>query len=130
MPRHPNSARFHEILAELGALHDKKQMDYGRADDPFANINASQDWNIPPHVGALLRMNDKVRRLQSWVQNGKLENEGAEDSMRDIAVYSIIALVLLEKSLQAAATPKAPSHLEDPATQWIKSFPPVQERDH
>lgn len=41
MPRHPNSARFHEILEELGALHDKKQMDYGRADDPFANINAS-----------------------------------------------------------------------------------------
>lgn len=76
-------------------------------------------------------MNDKVRRLQSWVQNGKLENEGAEDSMRDIAVYSIIALVLLEKSLQAAAAAtKGPL---DPGpgdpTQWIKSFPPVQERD-
>lgn len=97
MPRHPKSARFHAILAELGELHDKKQADYGRGDDPFANINASMEWGIPPHVGALLRMNDKVRRLQAWVQNGKLENEGAEDSMRDIAVYAIIALVLHEE---------------------------------
>lgn len=101
MPRHPKSERFHEILKELGELHDKKQADYGRDNDPFANINASLDWAIPPHVGALLRMNDKVRRLQSWVVNGHLSNEGAEDSMRDIAVYAVIALVLLEESKYA-----------------------------
>lgn len=94
--RHPKSERFHQLLQELGDLHDKKQQDYGSSDDPFANITASQDWNIPPHVGALLRMNDKVRRLQSWVKNDYLANEGATDSMRDIAVYAIIALVELE----------------------------------
>lgn len=98
MPRHPKSERFHAILKELGDLHDKKQQDYGRSDDPFSNITASQDWGIPPHVGSLLRMNDKVRRLQSWVVNGKLANEGAQDSMRDIAVYAIIALVQLEEA--------------------------------
>lgn len=94
--RHPKSERLHQLLQELGDLHDKKQKDYGSSDDPFANITASQDWNIPPHVGALLRMNDKVRRLQSWVKNGYLANEGATDSMRDIAVYALIALVELE----------------------------------
>lgn len=94
--RNPKSERFHQILQELGELHDRKQRDYGRATDPFANIRASEDWGIKPHVGALLRMNDKVRRLQSWIINGNLANEGAEDSMRDIAVYAIIALVLLE----------------------------------
>lgn len=98
MPRHPKSERFHAILKELGDLHDKKQQDYGRSDDPFANITASLDWGIPPHVGSLLRMNDKVRRLQSWVKNGHLANEGAADSMRDIAVYAIIALVQLEEA--------------------------------
>lgn len=94
--RHPKSQRFHEILHELGDLHDKKQRDYGNNDDPFANVTASKDWGIEPHVGALLRMNDKVQRLKQWIQTGTLANEGAHDSMRDIAVYAIIALVLDE----------------------------------
>lgn len=136
MPRHPKSERFHAILAELGELHDKKQADYGRGDDPFANIRGSLDWGIPPHVGALLRMNDKVRRLQTWVANGTLANEGAEDSMRDIAVYAVIALVLLEDETtkenasenKGIADPGLAAAAGDP-TEWIKSFPPAKERE-
>jgi hypothetical protein len=97
MDRHPNSARFHEILTELGELHDRKQADYGSGSDPFANVRASRDWGIPPHVGALVRLNDKVKRLQSFARKGSLANESAEDSMRDIAVYAVIALVLYEQ---------------------------------
>lgn len=95
--RHPNSARFHEILQELGLLHDRKQSDYGRGDDPFANIRSSEEWGITPWVGAMMRLSDKVRRLQSLIRNGKLENESAEDSLRDIPVYAVIALVLFEQ---------------------------------
>jgi hypothetical protein len=96
--RHPNSARFHEILVELGSLHDRKQLDYGKGDDPFANVRASSEWGIAPWVGAMVRLNDKVKRLQSLAQNGGLHNESAEDSMRDIAVYAVIALVLYEQA--------------------------------
>ena len=95
--RHPNSARFHEILKELGDLHDLKQADYGRGDDPFANVRASAEWGMPAWVGAMVRLTDKVRRLQSLAQKGSLANEAAEDSFRDIAVYSCIALVLYEQ---------------------------------
>ena len=102
MQRHPNSARFHEILGELGALHDKKQRDYGRAGDPFANVRASEEWGIAPWVGAMVRLNDKVRRLQVAAQGGTLVNESVEDSMRDIAVYSVIALVLWEQEQMEA----------------------------
>lgn len=97
MDRHPNSARFHEILKELGELHDRKQSDYGRGSDPFANIRSSEEWGVSSWVGSLIRLNDKVRRLQSFAQKGVLNNESAEDSMRDIAVYSVIALVLYEQ---------------------------------
>jgi len=45
----------------------------------------------------MIRLNDKVRRLQSLVLKNKLANESAEDSLRDIAVYAIIALVLREQ---------------------------------
>ena len=66
MTRHPNSARFHEILKELADLHDKKQADYGRGDDPFANVRASLEWGVPGWVGALIRGNDKSRPFQRF----------------------------------------------------------------
>jgi hypothetical protein len=93
---HPNSARFHEILKELGELHDKKQRDYGRGEDPFANIRASEEWGVEAWIGAMIRLNDKVRRLQAYVLNGSLANEGVEDSLNDIVVYAGIARVLFE----------------------------------
>lgn len=95
--RHPFSVRFHELLAELGRLHDLKQADYGKDEDPFANVRSSEEWGVAPWVGAMVRLNDKVKRLQSFVRNGSLNNEGVEDSLRDIAVYAVIALVLWEQ---------------------------------
>jgi hypothetical protein len=103
--RHPNSARFHELLTELGDLHDRKQLDYGRDSDPFANVRSSTEWGVPGWVGSMIRANDKIRRLQSLIVNGKLENESAEDSLRDLAVYTIIALVLFEQERDDGNTP-------------------------
>jgi hypothetical protein len=103
--RHPNSARFHEILNELGELHDRKSKDYGRGDDPFANVRASEDWGVESWVGAMIRGCDKVKRLQSLIANGKLENESAEDSLRDLAVYAVIALILFETRNNEKANP-------------------------
>ena|SRR3990167_2858090 len=96
--RNPKSQRFHDILQELGALHDRKQRDYGRDDDPFANVRASNEWGIEPWVGAMVRLTDKVRRLQALARRGQLANEAAEDSFRDIAVYAVIAAVLYEET--------------------------------
>lgn len=87
-------ARFHALLKEIGELHDKKQQDYGRDDDPFANVRASADWGVPAWVGALIRGTDKVKRLQKAARGGTLANEGVEDSMMDLAVYALIALIL------------------------------------
>ncbi len=95
---HAHAARFHEILRELGELHDLKQADYGRGGDPFANVRRSEDWGIEPWVGAMIRATDKLQRLQSLLRNGKLKNESAEDSLRDLAVYAVIALVLFEEA--------------------------------
>ena len=100
--KHPNSARFHELVQEIAALHDRKQEDYGRGEDPFVNVRGSADWGVAPWIGALLRLNDKVVRLQSFARKGKLANESAEDSMKDIAVYALIALVLYEEQSKLA----------------------------
>lgn len=95
--RHPNSQRFHDILLALGELHDRKQADYGRGDDPFANVRGSTEWGMPGWVGAMVRAQDKTRRLQQYARTAKLENEGVADSFMDLAVYAIIAMVLWEQ---------------------------------
>jgi len=95
--RHPLSDRFHTILRSLGQLHDRKAQDYGRDDDPFANVRASSEWGIDGWVGSMVRATDKLRRLQTYAVRGTLANEGVEDAFRDLAVYSVIGLVLFEE---------------------------------
>lgn len=98
--RHPSSARFHEFLRGLGELHDIKQEDYGTDADPFANVRGTVGWGIPAWEGAMIRVDDKVRRLQAYARRGTLSNEGVLDSFRDIAVYAGIAYVLHEEGCQ------------------------------
>ena len=101
--RHPASARFHAILADLGDLHDRKQRDYGRGDDPFANVRASDDFGVPGWIGTAMRANDKMKRLQTaatqYLTTGKisLANEGVIDALDDLAVYAVIGRVLFEE---------------------------------
>lgn len=91
---HPSSKLFYNELIEAGLLHAQKQRDYGKPGDPFANVRSSEEWGIAPWVGAMVRLNDKVKRLQQLARTGGLANESAIDSFRDIAVYALIALVL------------------------------------
>jgi hypothetical protein len=96
---HNSSKQFYSHLIEAGLLHASKQQDYGRLSDPFANVRSSEEWGVKPWIGALIRLNDKVRRLQSLATNGSLANEAAVDSFMDIAVYALIARVLYEQEL-------------------------------
>ena len=89
---------LHAILDEWKALSDRKQADYGRENMPFANVQASAEWGVAPWVGAMIRLHDKVRRLQRAAQGGTLANEGVIDSLNDIGVYAAIARVLYEEA--------------------------------
>lgn len=101
--RHPLSDRFHELLRDAGDMHDAKQADYGSDSDPFANVRAASEWGMPGWVGAMVRVNDKVRRLQAFARKGTLANESAQDSFMDIAVYALIAHVLYSEESAPAS---------------------------
>lgn len=89
--------RFLALLDEIEELHARKQRDYGTSVDPFANVRASEDWGIAPYLGALIRLSDKIKRLQTYAKTGKLANEGVEDSLKDISVYALISLILFRE---------------------------------
>lgn len=88
---------FHAILKEIGDLQDKKNADYGQEGDPYANIRSSLEWGVAPWKGAMIRGNDKVKRLQQYAQTERLANESVEDSFMDLAVYALIALDLFRQ---------------------------------
>ncbi len=102
---------FTSILDELEEMHDRKGRDYGTGEDPYANVRQSQEFGIEPWVGALVRANDKVKRLQKAARGGTLSNEGVEDSLLDLAVYAIIGLILFRDS--------------KPLDGWIDETPPL-----
>lgn len=88
---------FEKVIEEVLAMHRRKGADYGTKDDFFANVSASKEWGIDAWVGAMMRANDKIVRLQAYAKGSTLQNEGVEDSLLDIATYSIIALCLFRR---------------------------------
>jgi len=119
--RHPVSRRFHALLAELGALHDLKQQDYGLDDDPLANVRGSSAWGVPAWVGAMVRATDKVKRLQTFAVKGTLANESVIDAFNDLAVYAVIGRILYEEEsqpLESLAVALARPHSTDGSPCW------------
>ena len=95
---HGGDRRFLEKLTQMAELHSRKQHDYGAGDDPFANIRASREFGVEPWVGAVIRLNDKVTRIKSFLAKGELKNEPLVDAFYDISVYALIALILFEET--------------------------------
>lgn len=88
-----------KLLDEMRELHVRKAADYGRGADPFANVRASSEFGIPAWVGVMVRAGDKLHRIKSFLANGNLKNESVEDSLKDLAAYALIALVLYRETI-------------------------------
>jgi hypothetical protein len=91
----PGSREFLDVLDELKQLHLRKTMDYGVDEDALSNIRSSADVvNMPAWAGCILRISDKMHRLKAFFLRGRCEFDGVEDTLKDIACYAAIALVL------------------------------------
>jgi len=96
----PGSREFVAVLEELRALHLQKTLDYGVDEDALANIRQSADVvNMPAWAGCIIRMSDKMHRLKAFFRRGKTEFDGVEDTLKDLACYAAIALVLYREAV-------------------------------
>jgi hypothetical protein len=92
---HPTSQAYFNLLDRMKALHSSKSRDYGSEHDPLANIrNGALFVGIEPWKGAMVRLSDKVTRLATFNRTGRLEHEGVEDNLMDLASYALLALLL------------------------------------
>jgi hypothetical protein len=91
---HPTSQAFFELCDQLKELHRLKSSDYGSANDPLANIrNGAEFVGIEAWRAAMVRLSDKVTRLATYCRTGSLTFEGVEDTLFDLASYSLLTLL-------------------------------------
>lgn len=94
--------RLHENLTEQAReLMTRKNADYGANADPFANFRMSALLHIEPEFGVLLRMQDKMARLVSFLEKGELavKEESWSDAIIDIINYSVLLCGLLQEKV-------------------------------
>lgn len=88
---------FEDIVSTLR----QKNADYtGSSDDPFANFRLSTLEGVDPERGLLIRVQDKMQRIRSFLDQGRsfVEGETFEDAIHDIIGYMVLLKgILLEK---------------------------------
>ena len=89
--------RFTQLLHQLKKLHDKKSHDYAKNEDPLSNLRECEKMGVPAWVGVLIRMGDKISRLQQLTRKKPKVKESIRDNLMDIAVYSLLAIILYEE---------------------------------
>ena len=101
MTNEEQSKRFYELLKTIKNLHDAKKHDYGAKEDIFANFRLSALTGISPWKGSVVRMGDKYSRICSFIKNGdfKFKEENIKDTLLDMAIYSLITIVLYEQEM-------------------------------
>lgn len=85
---------FETIFERMAAIHRAKNADYG------ASYNLAPSLlGIPAYVGLLVRMTDKLARACRLArgQTPQVEGEALEDSLLDLANYSVLAILALKE---------------------------------
>ncbi len=80
-------SQLEKVQNECKELFRKKNTDYG---DAFADYGT---------IGVLVRLGDKIRRLQSISKTGimMVEDEKMRDTLMDLHNYSAMAIMLLDE---------------------------------
>ncbi len=93
----PRNAKFDALITEIQALHESKNHDYATDSDPLSNLRRCQAFGVEPWRGVLVRLTDKWSRLEQLASGKKPKHESLRDSLMDNAVYSLLAIVLLDE---------------------------------
>ena len=95
---------FDDVLDELKRLHDAKNHDYATDENPYKNLEKVLSIGIEPWRGIVIRLMDKFSRLEEYCVKGEfsIKSEGLEDTLKDISVYSLLAMILFRKEQKQA----------------------------
>jgi len=90
---------FKYTLENMYNIMEKKNADYAKT-DPFWNFKLVESlWITTVEKGILVRMADKMSRISTLIdQEAQVKDEAIEDTLQDLANYSIILKLYLESN--------------------------------
>jgi hypothetical protein len=94
MSRNP---KFDKLITEWVKTHDDKNSDYSADTDPLSNFRMAETVGLTPLDGVLVRMSDKWSRIGQLRRGKKPKNESLRDSFKDLSIYAMIAVLLLDE---------------------------------
>lgn len=86
---------FAALLEQMLALHDKKNADYAKDDNPYSNFEyagkLAAEFSDPTDRAFVTLIGVKLARLAQLLGASKLaQNESADDSLIDLATYTAL----------------------------------------
>lgn len=101
--------KFHDMLKEIGDLHDKKNFDYaeGGQQGPLGNFKRiaaiaslyprTDAWSNPTGVALtyMLKQLDAALMIHTTGKKSKT-GENLNERLRDVAIYALLAIILSE----------------------------------
>jgi hypothetical protein len=103
--------QMEKVQKEGLELFKKKNADYG---DAFANYGP---------IGVLIRMGDKISRLQSITNTNisLINTESIRDTLIDLHNYSAMAIMLLDDQNQYESQPQKKRHTSNPISSCLQN---------
>ena len=106
MTREEFLSKFKSLTNRMCELVEVKNHDYGADADPFENF---REFGVK---GIVVRLGDKFKRIKTalWYDRElKVANETVIDTLLDLAVYSVIAILWISNEIveKTKAEPKA-----------------------
>lgn len=96
---------FHELLETMRNIHNAKNADYGDGKQ-LGNFMESQGFGVDPFKSVLIRLSDKYSRIKSLCKRdnyeGEVKDESIEDTLIDLANYSLLAIIIRRETKDAA----------------------------
>lgn len=91
--------RFEKVLAQMADLHARKNRNYAGDGNPLSNLQRCERIGVPSLAGVVTRLQDKWSRIET-LMNGipDLVGESLADTLLDNAVYSLLALVIMQEA--------------------------------
>jgi len=94
---YPNTEQeFQVLLNEMYKTFCRKQFDYGPGNIAMGTMLKDSKEINTSLLGIIVRMNDKINRLVNLATKHDFEaqNEPLEDAFLDVAIYSVMALIV------------------------------------
>jgi len=88
-----------DILENMQKVYEAKDSDYSATGLPMGNLRKCEDAGIDAWRGCLVRIGDKMSRLENFLKEKEylVISEKAEDTVIDLANYAILMSCLIEE---------------------------------